>query len=260
MNINCFTREDLKVTVYPNKEIAGAAGAAVAADELRAMLARQAEVAVLFASAVSQDQFLAALRDQRGVDWNRVSVFHLDEYAPISPDHPASFRRFLRERLLDHIPVRHFHQLNSEAADLKDECKRYAALLHQARPGLVALGIGENGHLAFIDPHSCNFSDPEDVRLVDLDHTCRLQQIHDGAFARLDDVPREALSVTIPVLLRVPRALVFVNGVSKSIAVHSALEDPISEECPASILRKHRNAMMFLDQAAAADLRVDNGA
>jgi glucosamine-6-phosphate deaminase len=254
MNINSFTCEDLKVAIYPNKEIAGAAGAAIAADELRAVLAQQAEAAVIFASAVSQDQFLAALRDHQEVDWNRVTVFHLDEYTEISPDHPASFRRFLRERLLDHIPVHAFHQLNSEAADLKGECRRYAALIRKARPGLVALGIGENGHLAFIDPHSCNFRDPEDVRLVELDHTCRLQQIHDGAFARLDDVPRTALSVTIPVFLRVPRALAFVNGGTKSVAVKSALEGPINENCPASILRKHRNAMMFLDQAAAADL------
>lgn len=259
MNINSFTCEDLKVAIYPNKEIAGAAGAAIAADELRVMLAQRAEVAVLFASAVSQEQFLAALRDQQEVDWNRVTVFHLDEYAEMSPDYPASFRRFLREKLLDHIPVRNFHQLNSEAADLKTECKRYAALLREARPGLAALGIGENGHLAFIDPHSCNFSDPEDVRVVELDDTCRLQQIHDGAFARLDDVPRAALSVTIPVLLRVPRALVFVNGGNKSVAVQSALEGPISENCPASILRKHRNATMFLDQSAAANLLVKKG-
>lgn len=259
MNINSFTCGDLEVAIYPNKEVAGAAGAAMAADELRAMLAQQAEVAVLFAAAISQDQFLAALRDYREIDWNRVTVFHLDEYAAISPDHPASFRRFLRERLLDYIPVHDFHQLNSEAADLEAECKRYAALLRKARPGLVALGIGENGHLAFIDPHSCNFSDPEDVRLVELDHTCRLQQIHDGAFARFEDVPRAALSVTIPVLLRVPRALVFVNGASKSIAVQSAIEGPINENCPASILRKHRNAMMFLDQAATADLRINKG-
>jgi glucosamine-6-phosphate deaminase len=259
MNINSFACEDLKVAIYPNKEVAGAVGAGLAAEELRTMLAQKAEAAVLFASAVSQDQFLAALRDYREIEWNRVSVFHLDEYAAISPDHPASFRRFLRERLLDHIPVRDFHQLNSEAADLQGECERYAALLRKARPGLVALGIGENGHLAFIDPHSCNFSDPEDVRLVELDDTSRLQQIHDGAFARLDDVPRTALSVTIPVLLRVPRALVFVNGENKRMAVQSALEGPINENCPASILRKHRNAMMFLDQPAAADLRIHQG-
>lgn len=160
----------------------------------------------------------------------------------------------LWERSLDHIQVRAFHQLNGEAKDLEAECKRYSALLRQARPGLVVLGIGENGHLAFIDPHSCKFNDAEDVRVVDLDDVCRLQQVHDGAFTRLDDVPRAALSVTVPVFLRIPRAVIFVSGKKKAAAVKAALEGPLSETCPASVLRQHPDATMFLDQTAAAAL------
>lgn len=240
--------------IYREKESAGAAGAAVAADEIRSTLARQAEASVIFASAVSQDSFLAALRSQDDIEWNRVTVFHLDEYARMSPENPASFRRYLRERLLDYVPVRAFHQLNGEAQDLGVECKRYNALLRQARPGLVALGIGENGHLAFIDPHSCDFKDPEDARVVDLDDVCRLQQVHDGAFTNLEDVPRAALSLTVPLFLRIPRALIFVSGENKANAVKAALEGPLSETCPASALRQHPNATMFLDQAAAAGL------
>jgi glucosamine-6-phosphate deaminase len=175
----------------------------------------------------------------------------------MSPEHPASFRRYLRERLLDHVPVRAFHQLNGEAKDLRMECKRYSALLRDAQPGLVALGIGENGHLAFIDPHTCDFNDPEDVRTVGLDDVCRLQQVHDGAFARLDDVPSAALSLTVPLILRIPRALIFVNGDKKAMAVKAALEGPLSETCPASALRQHPNANIFLDQAAAARLDLD---
>jgi glucosamine-6-phosphate deaminase len=218
------------------------------------MLARKAEGSVIFASAVSQDSFLAALRTHGDIAWDRITVFHLDEYAGMFSDHPASFRRYLRERLLDHVPVRAFHQLNGEAKDLPMECRRYSGLLRDAQPGLVALGIGENGHLAFIDPHACDFNDPEDVRVVELDDVCRLQQVHDGAFSRLEDVPRAALSMTVPVFLRIPRALVFVSGDKKAMAVKAALEGPLSETCPASALRQHPNANIFLDEAAAAGL------
>jgi len=246
--------ERLKVEIYRDKETAGAAGAAIAAEEIRSMLVRRPEASVILASAVSQDSFLAALRAHGDIEWNRITVFHLDEYAGMSPNHPASFRRYLRERLLDHVPVRAFHQLNGEAKDLQIECKRYSALLREAQPALVALGIGENGHLAFIDPHSCNFNDTEDVRVVELDDVCRLQQVHDAAFKRLEDVPRAALSLTVPLFLRIPRALVFVVGQNKAVAVKAALEGPLSETCPASALRQHPNATMFLDQAAAAGL------
>jgi glucosamine-6-phosphate deaminase len=249
--------ERLEVEIYRDKETAGAAGAAIAAEEIRSMLARKGKASVIFASAVSQDSFLAALRAEGDIEWNRVTVFHLDEYAGMSPEHPASFRRYLRERLLDHVPLRAFHQLNGEAKDLQMECKRYSALLHEAQPGVVALGIGENGHLAFIDPHSCKFNDPEDVRVVGLDDVCRLQQVHDGGFTRIEDVPRLALSLTVPLFLRIPRALVFVSGDKKAPAVKAALEGPVSETCPASALRQHPNANIFLDQAAASALNSD---
>ena len=252
---NSFACERLTVDIYPDRQEAGAAGASIAAEEIQRVLAHKSETALIFASAVSQEPFLAALRNCQ-VDWKRITVFHLDEYAGISPDHPASFRRFLRERLLDYIPVRAFHQLNGKARDLDSECRRYAALLREAQPEMVALGIGENGHLAFIDPHSCDFNDPEDVRVVELDYACRLQQVHDGAFTEVEDVPRLALSITIPVVLRVPRALIFVNGESKSVAVRAALEDPIIEACPASALRQHNHASMFLDEAAASRLNL----
>jgi glucosamine-6-phosphate deaminase len=176
----------------------------------------------------------------------------MDEYAGMHGNHPASFRRFLRERLLDHVPVAAFHQLDGEAADAEAECERYAGLLGAAQPCLAIMGIGENGHLAFIDPPVCDFSDPRDVRAVGLDQLCRMQQVHDGAFARLEEVPRRALSLTVPFFLRVPRALVFVNGVRKSAAVRAALEGPIAEACPASALRRHPCGILFLDEAAAS--------
>jgi glucosamine-6-phosphate deaminase len=125
-------------------------------------------------------------------------------------------------------------------------------LLRQADPGLAALGIGENGHLAFIDPKECDFREPRDVRVVGLDRVCRMQQVHDGAFSELDEVPPRALSVTIPVFLRIPRLVVSVPGSTKREAVRLALEGPIAASCPASVLRRHPGATLFLDRESAA--------
>ena len=202
-----FSCDRLAVRVYADRDTAGAAGAQIAAATIGEAIARDGRAAVVFASAVSQDPFLAGVRAQN-IDWPRVTAFHMDEYAGMAADHPASFRRFLRDRLFDHVPVAAFHGLDGEAADADAECARYAALLREANPCLVIMGIGENGHLAFIDPPVCDFHEARDVRPVELDDICRMQQVHDGAFARFEDVPARALSLTVPFFLRVPRALV----------------------------------------------------
>jgi glucosamine-6-phosphate deaminase len=240
-----------EVRIYAAREEAGAAGAAIAAGVIRDEIAKASKAAVVFASAVSQEPFLGALRAQE-IEWPRVTAFHMDEYAGMSARHPASFRRFLQDRLFDHVPVAAFHGLDAEAADREAACSRYAALLRDAQPCLAIMGIGENGHLAFIDPPVCRFDEPRDVRVVDLDDVCRMQQVHDGQFATIDDVPRQALSLTVPFFLRVPRALVFVNGERKAAAVRDAVNGPITEACPASALRRHPAATLFLDEAAAS--------
>ena len=246
-----FTKDLLEVQIHSDRDAAGAAGAEIAAHLIRTAVSQHGHMAIVFASAVSQDPFIVGIRAQPGIAWKRITAFHMDEYAGMSGDHPASFRRFLRERLFDHVPVHAFHQLDGEAPDADAECARYAQLLQAAQPSLVIMGVGENGHLAFIDPPVCDFDDPRDVRPVLLDDVCRMQQVHDGAFARLEDVPKQALSLTIPFFLRVPRALVFVNGAHKSAAVQAALEGPVSPACPASALRLHPAATLFLDPAAA---------
>jgi glucosamine-6-phosphate deaminase len=244
----------LEVRIFSDRQEAGATGAGIAAAVIRDAIARDGKAAVVFASAVSQDPFLAAIRVRDDVDWRRITAFHLDEYAGMNDRHPASFRRFQRERLLDYVPMGEFVGLNAEAADLDAASDAYAARLREAKPCLVVMGIGENGHLAFIDPPVCRFDEPRDVRPVDLDDVCRMQQVHDGQFASFDEVPKQALSLTVPYFLRVPRALVFVNGERKADAVKSALEGPITEACPASALRRHPSATLFLDQAAASKL------
>jgi glucosamine-6-phosphate deaminase len=244
----------LRAEVLPSRPMMGLAAARAVADVLRDRLARDGRAAVVFASAPSQNEFLAALRDEPGIDWSRITAFHLDEYVGISPDHPASFRRFLVDRLFAHVEVAAFHGLDGQASDLAAECARYAALLRREAPTLAILGIGENGHLAFIDPPVCDFAEPADVRAVDLDETCRRQQVNDGCFPSLDAVPRTALSLTVPLLMRVPRAVAIVPGPAKRAAVAAALQGPVTTACPASILRRHRDATLFLDEDSAAGL------
>jgi glucosamine-6-phosphate deaminase len=256
MPVRSFHADALEVRVYETRAEMGAAAAAEGAAAIREILSREALARAIFASAPSQNEFLAGLRASREIDWTRVEAFHMDEYLGIAADHPASFRRFLRDRLIDCAPVRAFHELRGDAADWSAECERYAALLNEARPDLVALGVGENGHLAFIDPPVCDFSDPRTVRLVDLEEVCRAQQVHDGMFARLEDVPKQALSLTIPVFMRTPRAVCIVPGNAKARAVRAALEGPVTEACPASVLRRHPHATLFLDRDSAALLAV----
>jgi glucosamine-6-phosphate deaminase len=244
----------LAVQVHPTRAALGAAAAQAVSAHIRSAIDRESRVAVIFASAPSQNELLAALREDPSIDWGKVTAFHLDEYVGIGPSHPASFRRFLQDRLFDHVPVRAFHGLQGEAPDLLAECARYTALMAREGPALAIVGIGENGHLAFIDPPVCDFAERKDVRVVELDEVCRNQQVHDGSFPSLEDVPRTALSLSIPFLLRVPRAVAVVPGPAKRAAIHAALEGPVTTACPASVLRRHPDATLYLDVDSAAGL------
>ncbi len=221
-----------------------------AARGVAAAIAALGAARVVFACAPSQDEFLAALLAQP-VDWAKVTVFHMDEYADLPEGHPASFRNYLRGHLLMHIAPRAVHLIRAEA-DATSEAVRYAALL-AARPlDLVCLGIGENGHLAFNDPPVADFADPALVKLVALDEACRRQQVHDGCFPALDDVPTHALTLTIPALLSAREIFGVVPGGRKAQAVRDAMLGPIATSCPASVLRTHPRAVLYLDDAAAS--------
>jgi glucosamine-6-phosphate deaminase len=247
-------RGRLTVEIHKDRPGVGAAAARLVSSHMRRLIERDGRAAVIFASAPSQNEFLEALRNDRAIEWPKVIAFHLDEYVGIAANHPASFRRFVKDRLFDRVPVGAFHGLNGQAPDLKAECARYAALLEEHSPGLAILGIGENGHLAFIDPPLCDFQDPATVRVVELDEACRNQQVHDGSFATLEEVPRSGLSLTIPYLLSVPLAVAIVPGPAKREAIAAAVDGPVSRTCPSSILRRHPHATLFLDDASAAGL------
>ncbi|MDX2150779.1 MAG: glucosamine-6-phosphate deaminase [Bryobacteraceae bacterium] len=246
-----FKQELLAVEVHDTRVEMGQAAAAAAAEHLSG--------AAMFASAASQVECLNALRGNSSIDWRRVTAFHLDEYVGMPPDHPASFRRFIRQHLLDHVPVRTFHALTGEAAVPEAECSRYAGLLSEHPPQLCILGVGENGHLAFNDPPVARFDDPLAVKVVELDRVCREQQVHDGAFAAFDEVPAHALTVTVRRIMEVPRLVVVVPGARKAAAIQAALEGPVTTGCPAAILRSHPDATLFLDRESASLLAVGRG-
>lgn len=250
-----FEVESLKVEVYPTRAEAGDAAARVAAEELKRLAQSSQTIGVIFATGASQLETLRVLRATPGLPWDRVQGFHMDEYAGIELDHPASFRRYMRLNLTDHVSMLSFREVNGNALDLDHECKQYGIELGAANPQLCLLGIGENGHLAFNDPGVADFDDPIDVKIVALDRDCKQQQVAEGWFPTLEDVPEQAITLTIPALLRVPKLIVSVPGPRKANIVRRALQEEISIACPATILRRHPNATVFLDYESASQLR-----
>lgn len=245
--------EALRVAVFPRRAEMGAAAAEEAAASIQSAIECNRGARVILASAPSQNELLDALT-RASVDWPRVTLFHMDEYVGLDAAHPASFRSYQQERVLSRIQPRAFHGIRGEAADAQAECARYAALLADAPIDVVCLGIGENGHIAFNDPPVADFADPELVKVVELDAMCREQQVHDGCFPNLAAVPRHALTLTIPALLGGCELFCVVPGPRKAQAVRDTLLGPVVTSCPASILRQHAGARLYLDADSAARL------
>jgi len=233
---------------------AGVQAAARTVSRIRDLAERLPVISIVFATGQSQLETLRALVRVPHLPWNRVVGFHMDEYLGISPEHPASFGRYLREELVDRVRFREFHYVDGNAPDPWAFCKQYAARLREHAPQLCLLGIGENGHLAFNDPGEADFADPEDVKIVKLDGACRQQQVNEGWFASLSEVPAEAITMTIPALMRIPELIASVPGERKAAIVQRTLTEPISPELPATILRQHPSVHVYLDAASGARL------
>jgi glucosamine-6-phosphate deaminase len=249
--IKLFQADALTVRVYRTQNDLARDAAAVAQRCLQETLARQGAASVIFATGNSQLQFLDALVALGGVEWSRVTLFHMDEYLGIDANHRASFRRYLRERVESRVKPKQFHYLEGDTLLPLKECERYSKLL-SARPiDLCCLGIGENGHLAFNDPPVADFSDPHPVKLVKLDEACRQQQVGEGHFPNLEAVPQYAFTLTIPTLCSVEQMLCIVPERRKAQAVKDALRSPISPACPASFLRQQGHCTLFLDGDSA---------
>lgn len=240
----------LKVEIYINKEEMGLAAALRAAAISAGVLQDKSHVNMVFSTGASQFAFVAALQ-QVGIDWQRVHAYHLDEYVGIAPGHPASFRLWLQQRVVAQLHPASFSFLAGDAPDAEAECRRYADLLRQNPTDLGFIGIGENGHIAFNDPPA-DFSDPLWVRTVELDQACRRQQVGEGWFPTVDDVPTHALSMTVPAIMACRSIISVVPDQRKAAAVRQTLLGPVDPACPASILRTHSDATLFLDAASAA--------
>lgn len=253
-DVQRFQVRNAKVEIHATRELLGAAAASAASIALRKAAARNHPMGVIFATGASQLETLRALVEMPGIPWERMIGFHMDEYVGLSPDHPASFRNYLRQRLTGLVSMKEFHEVDGSADDPHRVCREYAELLRAAAPEVCLLGIGENGHLAFNDPGVADFNDPQDVKIVRLDDACRQQQIAEGWFSSAGEVPDEAITITIPALLRVPRLIVSVPGARKAQIVRRTLQEQISTACPATILRTHPDVTIFLDKESAAEL------
>ncbi len=239
--------EQLPVSVYGSNEEMGRAAAAEAADVIKRAIDERGEANVILATGNSQLTFLQALRENHDVEWSQVRVFHMDEYVGLDPEHPASFPLFLHRHFLDYVTVAAFYPVEAPTEATEKACQTYERLLRHHPADLCACGIGENGHLAFNDPPYADFDDPVWVKVVQLDERSRRQQVGEGHFGSLDEVPTHAVTLTIPALLAAGRVLCIVPEARKADAVQDALHGPITEDCPASILRTQPHARLYLD-------------
>jgi len=247
-----FTVDSLLVRVFASDADLATAAAVEASETIRAAVRAAGRATVMFASGDSQLPFLEGLAQQPDVPWSSVVAFHMDEYLGMPSSHPASFRRYMHQRVVAPLRPAEFHDLDGDARDPEAEADRYAGLLREHPLDLCCLGMGENGHLAFNDPEVADFHDPLDVKVVELDDRSRRQQVGEGHFPSLAAVSRRAITVTIPALLRARHVLAIVPEVRKAQPVRDALDGPVAEACPASILRRHAHAILLLDEPSAS--------
>jgi len=239
------------VSIHENDEKAARAAAAEAAAQLRQVIARQGRATFMAATGASQIEFLRNLTSEPGIDWSKTTMYHLDEYVGLPESHPASFRRYLSERLISRVHPGTVHLIRGDAEAPEAECERLASLLRQDRLDIAFVGVGENAHLAFNDPPA-DFENDAPFIVVELDDECRSQQVHEGWFGTLAEVPRRAITVTIRQILQSECIVCTVPEARKAKAAKCALEGPITPSCPASALRTHLDTHMFLDSGSAS--------
>ena len=222
-----LVKDELKIKIFDTRERMGRAAADDVAFCIKKLLAQKECINMIFAAAPSQNDFLEALIDDKTIEWEHINAFHMDEYIGLESNALQGFGNFLKERIFDKVPFKSKFYINGQSDNLQEECERYAGLLDSYPADIVCLGIGENGHIAFNDPHVARFNDSERVKIVSLDNKCRMQQVHDGCFSTY--------------------MFCIVPSKTKNIAVFNTINGPISESCPASILRKKENAILYLD-------------
>ena len=247
MRIKSFSVDKLPVEVYDTRQSMGEAAGKYAADAIRALLSKKEEIYIIFAAAPSQNEFLQSVSEAPGIDWGRIHALHMDEYIGLPEDAPQGFGNFLRRAIFDKVPFASVDYISKEGESVEETCARYTELLEKHPVDIVFMGIGENGHIAFNDPGVAEFDDPLLIKKVALDDKCRNQQVHDGCFAQLAEVPEYALTLTVPALFRANKLICVVPASTKADAVRATVLGPVTEACPATILRRHDDARLFVD-------------
>jgi glucosamine-6-phosphate deaminase len=259
--------DKLTVEIHSTRQAMGAAAGVAVAEKMHELLKRQDRVRMIFAAAPSQNEFLDSLCQAKGIDWSRVVAFHMDDYLGLPDNAEQRFSSYLKEHLFNKVYPGQVNYLIDSASSLTRKvdlatlseaieatCGKYSRLLNEAPVDIICMGIGENGHIAFNDPPVADFEDPKLVKLVALEERCRMQQVHDGCFSTLADVPTHALTLTIPNFTAAKWLYCMVPGPTKREAVRRTIREEISTNCPATILRRHSQARLYLDVDSAADI------
>jgi len=249
-----FKKDLLQVKIYDTRDELGKFSAAGVASKIRELLKQKETINIIFAAAPSQNEFLESLIKEKYIDWSRINGFHMDEYIGLSKDAPQGFGNFLKAGIFDHLPFKSVHYLNGQCTSPEDECERYGKLLSSYPTDIVCMGIGENAHIAFNDPAVANFNDPAKVKVVPLDEVCRQQQVNDGCFNSFSEVPERALTLTVPTLFSASYLFCMVPGKTKATAVYNTINQSVVEKYPATILRKHKNAILYIEKDSACNL------
>ena len=247
-----FKKDLLNVNIYENRTLMGEAAAKDISAKIKELLATKDSINMIFAAAPSQNDVLKALCDDKSIEWNRVNAFHMDEYVGLDKDAPQGFGNFLKDHIFGVVPFKSVNYIDCTAVDADAECVRYSKLLKDNPTDIVVMGIGENGHIAFNDPGVAEFNDKKAVKVVELDGICRQQQVNDGCFKQLSDVPTNAITLTVPTLVAAPYLFCIVPVHTKAKAVAATINGEITEECPASILRRQPNAILYLDNESSS--------
>ncbi len=237
--------------VFENRNQLGLAAAEDSINHIKTLLAEKERVRIVFAAAPSQNEFLAEL-EKADIDWSRIDAFHMDEYIGLPSGAPQTFGRYLNEHIFEKVPFGSVNIIDPSNEGAQGECYRYTKRLKKSVIDIVFMGIGENGHIAFNDPPVADFNDPEFVKVVELDEPCRIQQVNDGCFPSLENVPKTAITLTVPALMSAGYLSVCVPGKTKASAVKSTLTSEISTACPATILRTHQQVKLYIDQDSAS--------
>lgn len=244
---------EIDLKIFETREEMGKVAATEAAKRIKELLKQKEEINCVFAAAPSQNDFLKSLKEDKSIEWNKINAYHMDEYIGFEIGSPHSFSGFLNNTIFNKVPFKSINLING-LANPEEECRRYGGLIKKNPIDIVFMGIGENGHIAFNDPSVADFNDKEIMKVVELEESCRMQQVHDGCFPDIDSVPKKALTLTIPTLIHCDHIFCVVPTINKANAVACALEGEITEKCPASILRITKNVHMYIDEEAASKL------